>query len=175
MAENFLAATPHLSHLVYVSSDAVYDDTEELISERSLMQANSFHGLMHISREFLFARHAKLFAVVRPTLIYGSDDPHNGYGPNQFMRKAVAGEDIELFGNGEELRDHVHVEDVAELISQVTIKKSAGVYNAVSGDVVSFMDIAKKVIAQTGSKSAIVKKTANRSHIMATELSQTKN
>ena len=26
--------------------------------------------------------------IVRPTLVYGANDPHNGYGPNKFIRLA---------------------------------------------------------------------------------------
>jgi nucleoside-diphosphate-sugar epimerase len=37
-------------------------------------------------------------------------DPHNGYGPNRFRRLAAGGEEIVLFGEGEERRDHVQVE-----------------------------------------------------------------
>jgi nucleoside-diphosphate-sugar epimerase len=40
-------------------------------------------------------------------------DPHNGYGPNRFRRLAAAGQEIVLFGGGEERRDHVLVDDVA--------------------------------------------------------------
>ncbi len=31
------------------------------------------------------------YASLRPTLIYGVDDPHNGYGPNSFRRLAAVG------------------------------------------------------------------------------------
>ena len=54
-------------------------------------------------------------ANLRPTLIYGTDDPHNSYGPNSFYRLATKNEDIVLYGEGEELRDHVHIDDVSTL------------------------------------------------------------
>ena len=58
----------------------------------------------------------KKITIVRPTLIYGSSDPHNGYGPNQFIRLAQAKKDLSLFGRGEEKRDHVNVNDVGNII-----------------------------------------------------------
>ena len=85
------------------------------------------------------------FAILRPTLIYGVADPHNGYGPNRFRRLAAAGEDIVLFGEGEERRDHVLVDDVAELILRVLRHRSAGVLNIATGAVASFHDIARDV------------------------------
>ena len=43
-------------------------------------------------------------ALIRPTLVHGLDDPHNGYGPNRFRRLAATGREIVLFGEGEERR-----------------------------------------------------------------------
>ena len=73
-----------------------------------------------LARELAFRAEVKApLAHLRPTLIYGASDPHNGYGPNRFRRLADEGEDIVLFGEGEERRDHVYVDDVAEIIARV--------------------------------------------------------
>ena len=56
------------------------------------------------------------FCIVRPTLVYGPNDPHNGYGPNQFIRLAQSNKNITLFGKGEERRDHIHIKDVGKVI-----------------------------------------------------------
>ena len=81
--------------------------------------------------------------MLRPTLIYGAGDPHNGYGPNRFRRQAAKGEPITLFGEGEEKRDHVAVEDVARLAVRMLMHRSTGVLNAVTGSSTSFRDIAR--------------------------------
>src|SRR5258708_20458707 len=70
------------------------------------------HGIMHLARELMLNATVKApLAVVRSTLIYGEGDPHNGYGPNRFRRLAAAGQEIVLFGEGEERRDHVLIDD----------------------------------------------------------------
>jgi nucleoside-diphosphate-sugar epimerase len=94
-------------------------------------------------------------AILRPTLVYGINDPHNGYGPNRFRRLAVANEEIILFGEGEEQRDHILVEDVAELIRLSAWHKSSGILNAATGTVTSFKEVAEMVISQFDSSSAI--------------------
>ena len=86
-------------------------------------------------------------AVVRSTLIYGERDPHNGYGPNRFRRLAAAGQEIVLFGEGEERRDHVLVDDVAEIVCRVIQHRSRGTLNIATGEVYSFRDIAERVAA----------------------------
>ena len=95
-------------------------------------------------------------AILRPTLVYGDADPHNGYGPNRFIRQSRTGEPIALFGNGEERRDHVSVDDVAEIVARVVLRRSVGTLNVASGEVYSFADAANLAIAATGSKSRLV-------------------
>lgn len=137
-----------VAHVVYVSSDAVYADSPDPLSEISVAEPGALHGVMHLARE-LALRHVcdAPLAILRPTLIYGADDPHNGYGPNSFRRLAAAGEDITLFGEGEERRDHVYVEDVADLLCRMVGHRSEGVLNAATGVVTSFREIAEQVIA----------------------------
>lgn len=132
-----------VGHVVNVSSDAVYGDEPLPLTERSPTAPGSFHGAMHLAREIAFRELVKApLVIVRPTLIYGDADPHNGYGPNRFRRLASAGEPIVLFGEGEERRDHVHVDDVAEVIARIVRNRSTGTVNIASGVVHSFRAIA---------------------------------
>lgn len=133
-----------VAQVVYISSDAVYADSPELLTEASPAEPASYHGVMHLAREIsLKAEFNGPLAIVRSTLVYGFDDPHNGYGPNRFGRLAAAGKEIVLFGEGEERRDHVDVEDVAALVSLIIQHRSQGIANAVSGEVVSFRELAE--------------------------------
>lgn len=146
MAETVCAALRKqpVAHLVYISSDAVYKDSSGPLTEASCAEPAALHGVMHLAREVALRQdYPGPLAIVRPTLIYGYDDPHNGYGPNRFRRLASAGREIALFGEGEERRDHVDVEDVAKLVRLIVLHRSAGVANAVSGEVVSFRELAE--------------------------------
>src|SRR5262249_48290173 len=97
-----LAAQP-VAHLVYISSDAVYSDDANPVTERSCQQPSSLHGVMHLARAIMLRTTPKLpLAILRPTLIYGVKDPHNGYGPHRFRPLAANGEAITLFGEGDE-------------------------------------------------------------------------
>jgi UDP-glucose 4-epimerase len=150
MAEAVCAAlaAQAVAHLAYISSDAVYSDDADPVTERSCQQPSSLHGAMHLAREIMLRTTLKLpLAILRPTLIYGAKDPHNGYGPNRFRRLAAKGEAITLFGDGEEKRDHVHVDDVAALASAVLHHRSKGVLNIATGHSASFREVAEMVIA----------------------------
>ena len=145
-----------VAHVVYISSDAVYQDSAEPLSESSCAEPGSLHGVMHLTREVMLRNEFPgPLALVRPTLTYGIDDPHNGYGPNRFRRLAAEGKEIVLFGEGEEQRDHVAVDDIAELILRVVLHRSTGIVNAVSGEVVSFRTLAEFIAAQFAPPVAI--------------------
>jgi nucleoside-diphosphate-sugar epimerase len=145
-----------ISHLVNISSDAVYADEPLPLSETSPTAPGSMHGAMHLAREIAFASEIRAPMVqLRPTLIYGAGDPHDGYGPNRFRRLAKAGQDIILFGEGEERRDHVLIDDVAELAVRVLSHRSQGVLNAATGTVHSFRSVAEQVVAISPTKVRI--------------------
>jgi nucleoside-diphosphate-sugar epimerase len=153
MVQALAQANP--AHVVNISSDAVYADSDRPLTESSSAEPGSLHGAMHLAREVMFRSEVKSpLAILRPSLLYGAADPHNGYGPNRFRRLAAKGEDIVLFGNGEERRDHVFIDDVAELAARVLYRRSTGVLNIATGEVHSFMDIAKACQA-TNPKIAI--------------------
>ncbi|MEM6623986.1 MAG: NAD-dependent epimerase/dehydratase family protein [Pseudomonadota bacterium] len=142
MAHALADAQP--AYVLNIGSDAVFGDTGKPLHENSPKDSPSFHGIMHHTREVAFAEAQKgPFATLRPTLIYGADDPHNGYGPNRFRRLASQGDTIKLFGEGEERRDHVWVEDVAELAARMVLHRSTGSLNAVSGQIISFNELAQ--------------------------------
>ena len=138
-----------IAHLVYVSSDAVYADDANPVTERSYVAPSTIHGMMHAARELMLKSiaHAPV-AMLRPTLLYGAADPHNGYGPNRFRRQAAKGGPILIFGEGEERRDHVFIDDLSQLASLILFHRSAGALNVATGVSASFNDIAHMVAKQ---------------------------
>ena len=140
MVEAFTAVPP--AHLLNIGSDAVFADEPTPLNEATPKAPFSLHGAMHLAREIAFSDIPTRLATLRPTLIYGADDPHNGYGPNRFRRLAADGQPIILFGEGEERRDHVLVDDVAELAAGIVLHRSTGSLNAATGQAWSFREIA---------------------------------
>jgi len=148
IADAILSRGDDVTHVINISSDAVYADTPTPLNETSATAPDSYHGIMHLAREVHFRTVLPTpMASLRPTLIYGAADPHNGYGPNKFRRHAANGEKIVLFGEGEELRDHVLVDDVAEIVRLTLMHRSTGVLNVATGHVTSFRSVAEQVVA----------------------------
>ena len=130
--------------LIYISSDAVFKDDARIINESTEKTPLSLHGNMHLIRENVLKNYFnEKLCILRPTLIYGKKDPHNGYGPNKFLRKISSNQNIDLFGKGEERRDHVYIEDVVEVILLCLKKNFFGDLNIATGKLYSFYNIAK--------------------------------
>jgi UDP-glucose 4-epimerase len=161
MAEALAEALPEArcAHLVYISSDAVYDGRESVISEDTAPTPTDLYSLMHTARERILGHvaqaHAIPFCVLRPCAIFGPGDTHNSYGPNRFVRSALEERRIKLFGVGEETRDHVYVEDVVAMIGEVLRRRSTGTLNAVSGKAISFGDLARLIVELVGPEVAV--------------------
>ena len=149
MMTNFIKAITNinLKNILYVSSDAVYEDSLGLISENNNRIVSNYHGNMHIKREKNITKYCDYnninLTIIRPTLVYGPGDTHNGYGPNKFIRDLNAGNDINLFGKGEEKRDHIYIDDVVNVINHCIINNITGNITLATGKVISFFEIAK--------------------------------
>ena len=169
MAETACAALvdTEIAHLVYISSDAVYVDDANPVTERSACAPSTIHGMMHAARELMLKNSTKApVAMLRPTLIYGAADPHSGYGPNRFRRQAARGEPIAIFGEGEERRDHVLVDDVASITALVLAHRSTGALNVATGVSTSFHDIAQIIAKQYGVQVASQPRPSPRAHLL---------
>jgi UDP-glucose 4-epimerase len=138
-------------HVVYLSSDSVYPSDADSISERTCAAPSTLYGMSHRVREALLGdvcREALL--VVRSTMIYGHGDTHDAYGPNRMCRQAVQDRRIEIFGQGEDVRDYLEISDLVELLTEAVLRRTVGVINAVSGEPVRVCDVACAVADRTG-------------------------
>ena len=82
---------------------------------------------------------------MRPTLVYGPGDTHNGYGPNKFIREINAGKNILLFWKRRRKKDHIFIYDLVKIISEIINNKILGEITLATGEVFSFYDIAKLI------------------------------
>lgn len=147
-----------ISHLVYISSDAVYTDVAGKLSENSKTVPSSLHGLMHLTRELILKnKFHNILCVLRPTLIFGKGDTHNGYGPNRFINLALKNKPIPIFGGGEERRDHIYIDYLVKVVIKCIQKKAIGTLNLATGQIYSFKYLVKLIINLTESKSKITK------------------
>lgn len=151
-----LERTP-VTHVVYVSSDAVYPMNVATVNEESCAAPVDLYGTMHKAREVMLRSSFNgPYAVLRPTLVFGAADTHNSYGPNRLRRMARSDGKITLFGAGEETRDHILIDDVTVLMELVLRHRSSGVLNLATGQSINFDSLARKVATLFDPPAAVV-------------------
>jgi len=136
----------HLAGLVvYVSSDAVYPFGTDAVTEESAVEPAGAYAFAKYAGERIIGDVARArdvpFLLVRPTAVYGPGDTHNSYGPNRFIRSIARDGVVQLFGEGEETRDHLYVDDAVELIVRLMGAKTTGTYNLATGTSKSFGEV----------------------------------
>lgn len=143
---------------VYFSSAAVYgeDIHNTHITEETQIQPTSYYGVAKYTNERLLYKiinpqeNSKLI-ILRPTVIYGPGD-QPCYGPSGFVKAALENKNLTLWGDGNELRDFVFINDVVKLIHELIFRSYDGVLNISSGKSYSFVDILNIVNSLTKSK-----------------------
>jgi UDP-glucose 4-epimerase len=133
---------------IYFSSAEVYgDDIENTdITELTPVNPSTYYGIAKYAGEKLFSKvvhrnHGLSFIALRLPLVYGPLDPSHGYGPSGFIYSTIIGEEIKIWGKGEELREFVFIDDVIKLVHELAFSDYNGEVNIASGNSNSFTDI----------------------------------
>jgi nucleoside-diphosphate-sugar epimerase len=137
-----------VNNLIYLSSCAVYGEKNNQFKydENSPINPTSFYGLSKCSNELLMKLmnkngRIKNLAILRPTTIYG-DKKDSTYCPSGFLMKALKENKIELWGDGKEKRDFFNVENFLSVANHFIDNPSNITLNLVSGNSISFYDLA---------------------------------
>ncbi|HLF13293.1 MAG TPA: UDP-glucuronic acid decarboxylase family protein [Bacteroidota bacterium] len=95
--------------------------------------------------------------IVRIFNTYGSRMRLNdGRAIPAFFTQALAGEDITVFGDGRQTRSVCYVDDLIEGIYRLLLSDIVEPVNIGNPDEITVLDLAKEIVALTGSKSRIV-------------------
>ena len=137
-----------ISSIVYISSDAVYEKSQEIVQDGTLPSPSSLYGMMHRSRELLFKDFSEKLLILRPTMVFGNADPHDAYGPSKFLRTSLESGEIVLFGEGEERRDYIGIDDIASLIVSAINRSLRGKFNIANGTSHSYRAIADIILSK---------------------------
>lgn len=133
--------------VVNISSDAVFSNLHDNIDESFLRSPSTIYGVSHYTRELMLTNLPSDVKVtnIHPTLLFGMNNNKAGYGFDAFFRQASQNNSVQIFGDGNELRDYVWVEDIARLAMKCLLHRSSGSIIAASGVCLTFLEVAKIV------------------------------
>lgn len=144
--------------IVYASTRQVYGRPQYLpVDEQHPLVPADVNGINKIAAEFYYTLYSTVYGMRCVSLRLT-----NTYGPRQhlrgstqgftgiFLRKAISGEPIQIFGTGEQLRDFNYVDDVVEacLLATEDDALCGKVYNLGCATHYSLLDFVKLLQAE---------------------------
>ncbi len=150
--------------LIHISTDEIYGDRikgSRLFSETSNYNPSSPYSASKASQEMLIKSYIRTYSI--QTIIIR---PCNHFGPFQHIEKfvpkciinAIKNKPIEIYGNGENVREWIYVEDGCEAIYIIAQKGKIGdIYNLGSSFMISNLDMAKEILRLTQRSEKLIK------------------
>jgi len=154
----FKIAKKFKKKVVYASSSSIYGDTKEIpIQENFERKPINPYGQTKLEGEFLAEKYTKEGASIiglRYFNIFGKGQTGSYAGViTQFMNKISEKRGLEINGNGEQVRDFIHVADIAQAnLSAMESKTEFGFFNIGTGERTSIKDLANIMIKLSGEK-----------------------
>ncbi len=159
------ACRKYRKKLVFASTSEVYGTSQtDYMAETHPLDAQSPYAASKVAGDRLCKAYIDTYGldicILRNFNTFGPYQNDGGEGSSYgavigiFTRAALRNEPIRIFGDGEQRRDYMYITDAIkgyEIASRYT-----GVLNIGSGQTVSINELAKKIIAITGSSSEIV-------------------
>lgn len=149
--------------VVVSSSAGIYGELKTIpIIEDHPIDPLTPYGVSKLYTEKMSLAFAHVYGIEAICLRY-----FNVYGPNQrfdaygnvipiFAFRALRGEPITIFGDGQQTRDFVHVDDVVQAnLKAAQNRGTSGAFNIASGTQISILDLAQAVNAHVDAPVAI--------------------
>ena len=150
---------------VFASTRQVYGKPRYLpVDEEHPTAPVDVNGIDKLACEQLHLLYSRTYGlrstVLRLTNVYGPrlhlDRTDQGF-LSVFIRRALCGDDIELFGDGSQERDCLYVDDVVDaMLAAATHPDAVGeIFNLGNCEVLALVDIARLIVAATGGDTEI--------------------
>jgi dTDP-glucose 4,6-dehydratase len=152
---------------VQVSTDEVYGSIEEgSFTEESPLNPSSPYSATKAGADLLVASYRHTFGL-EALICRGS----NNYGPFQYPEKliplmvlnALHGDPLPVYGDGQQVRNWIFVEDFARGIGHVLAHGTPGeTYNVGGPDEAVNLDVVERIIALTGASEDLIEYVTDR-------------
>lgn len=142
--------------IIYISSTDVYRVSRGTrIDEQTTPAPQSEYAVSKLTAEQLYIQYAQThhvpLTILRVSSIYGPGDP-SGKVINRFVEAAMDGTPLQIYGDGEDLRDFIFIEDAVKMIYETIHRRLDGVFNVVTGKSHRVLDLVPILEKRLGKK-----------------------
>ena len=148
----------NVPHVIFASTSAVYENTDaEIFTEEMEINPRLYYSLSKKMAEEIVQSYRENYGskvtVLRFFNVFGPDGDSTRPNPpllNFLVREFKKGVQPELSGDGEQVRDFIHVEDVVSMIEVCLEKQPNDVFNVCTGKVLSVNQVGEWVAEALG-------------------------
>lgn len=163
-----------IRRFVYASSSSVYGDAESYPTrEQDATWPKSPYGVSKLAGEHLVGLYARNFGLPTTSLRY-----FTVYGPRQrpdmaftrFLRSAIRGDSVRLFGTGAQVRDFTYIDDIVEAnVLAISVDHAPGsVFNLSGGSNVSVNEVLAAIGEIAGRPLHVLRTAGSPGDVMRT-------
>ena len=158
----------NVKNIIFSSSAAVYGNSiNTLLAENAQLSPLSSYGASKLVAEYNLLAFSKLFGLncisLRLFNVYGNGQSSEAGVIRKFLKNISNDVPIEIFGDGTQTRDFIHVSDVIQAfycaIRNIETKRGE-VYNIGSGTATSINELASLLISSKGKDLQVIHKPA---------------
>lgn len=136
--------------IIYTSGSNVYGDTKRVpIKEEVPVNSRELYGLSKISSEMILDVFSKKngwpLIILRIANIYGPGFKREGGVLFNFFSKLSKNKPLEIYGNKDQKRDRVWIDDVIDALILAINSNAVGTFNIGSGESHSTIEVAKLI------------------------------
>ncbi len=142
---------PALKKVIYCSTLDIYNNTQDIISEDTITIPKSMYAWSKLYCEKLLINLAKekniIYEILRLGHVYGEGEEKYQKVLPTMIRKAIKGENLIIYGDGEAIRTFIYIDDVAKAIIKSIDLETSNVINVVGKEPITVNQLAKMIIS----------------------------
>ena len=163
----------NIKKVIFASSSSIYGETTTMpIKEGLNPHPLSPYAVTKLASEYYCSAFTEVYGIPTVALRY-----FNVYGPKQdpcseyaavipiFIRRALEDKNPVIYGDGEQIRDFIFVNDVVRANILAAESKATGIFNIASGKRITINDLASLIIKLCGKKLDITHANARSGDI----------
>lgn len=142
--------SPITKKIVYISTLEVYGKPITFpICESHPTDPLTYYGTSKLTAEKLVSifsnQHGFKSTILRLSTVYGPGESYNRAVPN-FIKRVNNNQSPIIYGDGSDIRDYIHVDDVVKALVNTMQNNHNGIYNIASGKGITIREISEKII-----------------------------